>query len=177
MPQDQWTCYVSLGSNLGHRLENIVQSILRIHFASGIFDLKSSHIYLTASLSPTSQNDFYNCICEFKTKLPVLDLVESLRFIELSLGKVTKKKTAPRVIDIDFIAYGNLIYESKDLIIPHPKWSKRAFVLYPLAELTSVLAGHSIEYLLQQLPKKQTVEKLNYHPPYWNILGSHQCIR
>ncbi len=59
--------------------------------------------------------------------------------IESELEKVPKSKNAPRLIDLDLLFFGDTVYDSPELILPHPKWHERLFVLVPLADVTDTL--------------------------------------
>jgi 2-amino-4-hydroxy-6-hydroxymethyldihydropteridine diphosphokinase len=72
--------------------------------------------------------------CEMPN-LPAQIVLKSLLEIELSMGRVRNISKGPRIIDIDIIFFGKETHNTSDLLIPHPAWKERSFVVYPLQEL------------------------------------------
>lgn len=128
--------YLSLGSNLGCSIATVQRALYAIKALPAIHSFQASHLYRTSPLSPLPQPDFINAACRFETSLTPSTLYASLHQIELELGKVAKPKEAPRIIDIDILLFGTLFIETPGLLIPHPHWQKRLFVLLPLLDLT-----------------------------------------
>ena len=124
---------IGLGSNLGDRLENLrrAQEALRAHLQI----LKTSRVYLTEPWGYADQPAFLNQVLLAKTDLPPHALLDAVKAIELELGRKPTFRYGPRVIDIDILAYGNLVLKTPRLTIPHPRLAERAFVLVPLAEI------------------------------------------
>jgi 7,8-dihydro-6-hydroxymethylpterin-pyrophosphokinase len=83
--------------------------------------------------------------------------------IEIKLGRKLKEQNAPRPIDIDILFYGDQIIKTPELVIPHPRLIKRAFVLIPLAEISPELAHpidrKAVKELLANIKEKQDVFK------------------
>jgi 2-amino-4-hydroxy-6-hydroxymethyldihydropteridine diphosphokinase len=128
-------CYLALGGNNQKTLITLRAAIKKISALEGIFDVKTSGLYLTTPVSSIPQPDFLNAALKLNTTLPPLDLFDRLEEIERDLGKEKKAKEAPRLIDIDLIFYGNEVLENDKLTLPHPRWKERLFVLKPLSEL------------------------------------------
>ncbi len=126
--------YLSLGSNLGDRLENLIQALKRIK-EEGNLIIRVSSVYETRPLGKTNQPDFLNLVAEVKTKLSPFLFLALLQRIENEMGRVRKEKWGPRIIDIDLIFYEDLEIESPELTLPHPLFKERAFVLIPLMEV------------------------------------------
>ncbi len=125
--------YLGLGSNLGDRQANLARALRllgeRLHI-----ELVSS-FYETEPVGYAEQPPFLNAICRAQTELGPLQLLSLVKGIEASLGRVPSFPNAPRPIDIDIIFYGDLIMETPELTIPHPRLKERAFVLIPLLEV------------------------------------------
>lgn len=102
-------------------------------------EFKVSFFYETSPVSDIPQSDYLNAVCCFKTGLNPQSLFAALKDIEISLGKETKPKNAPRVIDIDLLFFGFESYQEEDLEIPHPRWQERLFVIVPLLDLISAI--------------------------------------
>lgn len=128
--------FLSLGSNLGCRLQNIQQAIKTLNIFAGRV-IKKSKIYETEPEGVKNQLMFLNCCVEIKTDLSPHKLLVACQKIEHRLGRPPKEKgkMLPRTIDIDILFYGNKIIKNKHLTIPHPKIPKREFVLKPLSEI------------------------------------------
>ena len=128
--------YLAIGSNLGSKIRNI--EITKVELEKyKIKILKSSSNYISESWPDSSMPNYINIIIKIKTSLVPLELLKICNLIELKLGRVRGKKNAPRTCDIDIIDYDKKILNVKNshLILPHPRMSKRNFVLLPLFEL------------------------------------------
>jgi 2-amino-4-hydroxy-6-hydroxymethyldihydropteridine diphosphokinase len=127
--------YISLGSNLGDSLSHMQMAIK--HISSDIGRISGlSPVYKTEPWGKTDQNLFLNCALELETNISPWQLKRSLRDIENSMGKNIIQRWGERTIDIDIIFYSNKIIYEKKLIIPHPRFSLRNFVLIPLCDIS-----------------------------------------
>ena len=70
-----------------------------------------------------------------ETELDLRALFRLLQDIEAGFGRVRTVRNAPRVLDLDILAYHDTVYEADDLVVPHPRMHERGFVLYPLQEI------------------------------------------
>jgi len=129
------TTYLSLGSNLGNKLDNLQQTVNLIAKEIGSI-AKISSIYKTASWGFES-NDFYNICVQVSTSLNPENLLKAIHKIELSLGRKrnSDKTYNARTIDIDVLLFDNEIIFSKELIVPHKEMLNRKFVMVPLVEI------------------------------------------
>lgn len=125
--------YLSLGSNLGDRLANLnnAKSLL----SSKIIIHQTSSVYHTPPWGYNNQNAFLNIVLRASTSLPPFELLKFIKSSEVQLGRIPSFKYGPRRIDIDIIKYDTLVINSDHLVIPHPQYHNRAFVLIPLLEL------------------------------------------
>ena len=128
--------YLAIGSNLGNKINNIEIAKFELEKYK-IKILKSSSNYATESWPDPSKPNYINIILKVKTTLLPIDLLKTCNIIELKLGRVRTKKNAARTCDIDIIDYDQKIINEKNnkLILPHPRMSKRNFVLLPLFEV------------------------------------------
>jgi len=129
--------YLGLGANLGDRQQNLARALHLIHSFAVI--QQQSSIYETKPVGYLDQPDFLNLVCYATTELSPSALLQSAKQIEKQLGRQASFRNAPRVIDIDILLYDDLVLESPELTIPHPRLAERAFVLVPLAEIAPVL--------------------------------------
>jgi 2-amino-4-hydroxy-6-hydroxymethyldihydropteridine diphosphokinase len=132
------TIYLSLGSNIGDREKNLRDAIAELPGA-GARVRRVSSLYETEPVDFTEQPWFLNCVVEAETDLSALDLLRSLRAIELRLGSKKEFAKGPRLLDIDILVYGGATIDTPELQVPHPRMTQRRFVLVPLAELASEL--------------------------------------
>ena len=126
--------YLSIGSNKGNRSVLINKAIDEIEKKVGIIISRSS-IYQSKSWGFDS-NDFYNLCLLIDTDIMPKSLLINLKKIEKSIGREDVDGSySDRFIDIDILFYDNIIIDSEDLKIPHPKIEIRKFVLVPMLEI------------------------------------------
>ncbi len=164
-------CYIGLGGNRVNTFLVMQRALHCLCASEGIDGLETSRLYKTTPVSDISQPLYLNAVCRFHSTLPLQTLWEKIQAIELEMGKVPKAKNAPRLIDLDFLFYGSKIFYSSTLIIPHPRWHERLFVLAPLADLTDVISLSlpiSVKSLLEQFPNphQERVTAQNSTLPY-----------
>lgn len=126
--------YLSLGSNLGDRAQNIARAIEALA-AHGIRVTRQSALYETEPVDIRSQSWFINCVVEAETDLMPRQLMHALLEIERSLGRRRRVAKGPRLIDMDILLFGATFVRMRELEIPHPRMTERRFVLVPLAEI------------------------------------------
>jgi len=155
------TVYLSLGSNMGDRQQNLDQALKLLSQRMQV--IKVSSVYDTEAVGPISQPRFLNLACEVKTRLAPEGLLTMVKGLELKMGR--KGRTGePRIIDVDILLYGDTVVKTKDLEIPHPRMTERQFVLVPLAEIAPDAVHPVLKKPIKELNKaikeKQGVMKL-----------------
>ena len=125
--------YLGLGANIGDREANLSAALDRLRRHVKI-DAVSS-VYETTPLGYVDQPDFLNAVCGGTTSLDPRQLLAFCKSIEAKQGRKESFRNAPRPIDIDILLYDDLVLDTPDLVIPHPRMAERAFVLAPLAEI------------------------------------------
>lgn len=133
--------YLSIGTNLGDRLENLQSAVDALRLLPRTEVKKCSGVYETAPWGYERQNDFYNICVLLETDLSPNALLGACLGVEAALGRVRSFKNAPRCIDIDLVLYENTVMDTPELTVPHKEMKNRAFVLAPLSELTDEYAG------------------------------------
>ncbi len=156
----QHVVYLSLGSNLGNSQEAIKACLQHIHHEIGSV-IKVSSLYKTKAMGFVG-NDFLNVVAKVHTQLTYRKLFQKLQKLEKTSGRVkTQLGYENRVIDIDMIAFDELIINDEDLQIPHAKMHERDFVLVPLIELdahwTHPVSKLSAKELLKHISEKTLV--------------------
>jgi len=128
------TAFLSLGSNLGNR-EALLNEALDGLEAAGVHILRRSSVHETEPQDFRDQPWFLNIAVEVETNLSALELLAAIQKIEAALGRRRTVPKGPRTIDIDILFYGNLVIQTAELEIPHPRLTQRSFVLNPLSEI------------------------------------------
>ena len=146
------TVYLALGTNLGDRLGNLQAALEAL--LSDVQISAVSQIYETPPWGYLDQPDFLNQVLKGDTDLEPMELLRSLKQIEMDLGRQPGVRYGPRQIDLDILFYDELILETPKLTIPHPRLAERAFVLVPLADLAPDLCHpKTSETVLDMLTK------------------------
>ena len=127
--------FVSLGSNIGDRLEFLQKAVDALGNASGFKVIAASPVYETEPVGKKDQPRFLNAAVELESLLSPDSILVNLKQIERAVGRTPSQKWGPREIDLDLIYVGNLVVKSPMLTLPHPEVAVRRFVLTPLAEI------------------------------------------
>ncbi len=137
--------FIGIGSNI-EPAENVRAAIRSLARQTSVVGI--SMVYLTDAIGHPEQQPYYNCVAEIETAVPPAELKFGLlRGIEHSLGrKRTADKYAPRTIDLDLIAYGDLAMDAGGIRLPDPDILERPFLAVPLSELAPdmELAGYGV---------------------------------
>ncbi|MES1261838.1 MAG: 2-amino-4-hydroxy-6-hydroxymethyldihydropteridine diphosphokinase [Acidobacteriota bacterium] len=144
--------YLGLGSNMGDR-EAHLRSALRQLEAPNLRLQRVSGLYETEPVGLRNQAWFLNLVAEFETELMPKQLLHRAQRVERELGRQRTIPNGPRTVDVDVLLYGNAVIRCDELVVPHPRYHERRFVLAPLAELNPALrdpvTGRSVAELLQ----------------------------
>lgn len=126
--------FISLGSNLGDRTNNLLSAKNRIKILIGKL-IKESKIYETEAWGVKNQKSYLNQVLKIETFLKPHEILSKCLTIEKILGRIRNKKWSSRTIDLDILYYNNEIIDTENLIIPHPEIENRMFILIPLEEI------------------------------------------
>src|ERR1700689_4446169 len=155
--------YLSLGSNVGDRDENLKAAIAALP-AAGVQVWRVSSFYETEPVDYLDQAWFLNCVVQAETELPPLELLRRLRGVEARMGSKKLIAKGPRLIDIDILLYGQETMDTPELQVPHPRMAQRRFMLVPLAEIAPGLRHPSwpgtAQELLAETPDKSEVRRV-----------------
>lgn len=145
---------VAVGSNLGDRDATLRKAVNAL--GAIIHDVRVSRWYTTEPVGVDPQPDFLNGALVGDTSLDARELLDALLAIEARFGRERPHPGAARTLDLDLILYGDAVLDEPGLIVPHPRFRERRFVLEPLAEIApewiDPVTGWTIEALLRQLP-------------------------
>lgn len=124
---------LSLGSNLGDRMESLRAALRAL---SAHMDVEAvSSVYETSPVGCEPQGDFLNAAVVGETGMEPHTFLVAIQAVEAEQGRERPFPGAPRTLDIDIIFFGSRIIRDDTLVVPHPSWKERAFVLVPLAEI------------------------------------------
>ncbi len=145
-------CAITLGSNLGD-CQGILEAALAILAATpNISIVSKSSWYQTNPIGPP-QPDYLNGCALLQVNLSPQELLATLLQVEVKFGRVRQEKWGARTLDLDLLLYDDLILDTPNLQLPHPRMKERAFVLVPLAEIApnwiEPVSGKAIAQLLQ----------------------------
>lgn len=155
------TAYLAMGSNMGDKVQYISGAIRALTAHPQIKVMKVSDLIQSKPYGVTDQESFLNGALEIETLLEPEELLDALHDMEDAAGRVRVRRWGPRTLDIDIIFYDKLIYESDNVVIPHPDMQNRDFVLDPLSTLAPYyrhpILGKTVMQLYQELgPEKRT---------------------
>ncbi len=126
--------FLSIGSNLGDRENNIKKAIEQLKDLEKTNLESVSRIIETKPHEATGPNYLNTVIC-LRSSLRPKELLEKIQSIENKLGRIRSFKNSPRTIDIDILLYGRKCIDEPDLKVPHPQIRKRGFILELLLEI------------------------------------------
>lgn len=144
---------IALGSNVGDRDGTLRGAIAAL--TPSIQNLRVSSFHETEYVGEDPQPPVLNGALVGETPLAARPLLEQLLAIEQAFGRTRPYGGAPRTLDLDLILYGSEVIDEPGLIVPHPRFRQRLFVLEPLAEIApgwrDPVTGRTVEELLRTL--------------------------
>ena len=131
---------LGLGSNLTDRVNNLRKAYQAIQNIPLLKVMRVSPIYRSNALLPhnalTAWDKPYLNVCLLcQTSLSPFDLLDQIKKIERQLGRQPTEKWGPRIIDIDILAFNDVIISDEKLTIPHAQLHKRPFAMWPFADI------------------------------------------
>lgn len=153
-----YNLFLSLGSNLGNRFENLQVAIDRLFEEIGSV-LKISSVYETPALGFEGE-PFLNCVVLMQTEVSPMKVLETVLEIERKMGRerTATEGYASRNIDIDILFAGNQVIQEDGLTVPHPRIENRKFVLQPLCDIDAAFVHPVLNKTVQELLKTTSDE-------------------
>jgi 2-amino-4-hydroxy-6-hydroxymethyldihydropteridine diphosphokinase len=133
--------FLSVGSNLGDRMGSLAAAREALAALPATAVVAASRIYETAPQGYRSQPAFLNQVVCLETGLEPHDLLAECRRIENEHGRERGLRFGPRTLDVDILLFQDVESEEPELMLPHPRMLRRAFVLAPLAEIWHYARG------------------------------------
>jgi 2-amino-4-hydroxy-6-hydroxymethyldihydropteridine diphosphokinase len=126
--------FVGIGANLGDAQAAVRQALRDIAALPGTRLVQASSLWRSEPVD-ASGPDFINAVAEVETALDAHALLDQLQALETRAGRERPWPNAPRTLDLDLLFHGDACIDTATLTLPHPRWTQRAFVLRPLAEV------------------------------------------
>jgi 2-amino-4-hydroxy-6-hydroxymethyldihydropteridine diphosphokinase len=141
---------IALGSNVGDRAGHLQHAISRLRTL--LDDVRVSRFYETAPVgTPGPQAPFLNLAVVGDTALSARGLLSALLAIEQERGRERPYAMAPRTLDLDLVLFGEATINEPDLVVPHPRFRERRFVLEPLAEIAPEMTDPATKKTVKEL--------------------------
>jgi 2-amino-4-hydroxy-6-hydroxymethyldihydropteridine diphosphokinase len=149
------TAYLGLGGNIGDPVTAMAEALGAFDARSDCHVVSVSRLYRTPPWGKTDQDWFFNAAAAIETSLAPHDLLDLCLEIEKSMKRVRIERWGPRTIDLDILAYDNVVLSDDRLTLPHPRMQDRAFVLMPLADLAPdlLISGGTVDAWLSEAEK------------------------
>lgn len=158
---------LSLGSNLGDRVKNIYDGIQKVADKVGKV-ISYSPLYESKPWGVVSPNDYINACILVETQTSPEEVMTILHDIEKEMGRVRSTKYNDRTLDIDLLLFDQLIIDTEELKIPHPRMHERLFVLVPANQIVPMfihpLFQKSIQELLLECTDESNVYEYKVNP-------------
>lgn len=152
---------LSVGTNIGDRMANIERCIDSINLLPYTDVTDRSAVYETEPVGYARQENFYNIILKVESIFEPNEMLGACLGIEAGFGRLRTVRFGPRIIDIDIIFAEDEKIVSRNLIVPHPRYTERRFILEPMLDLfpDGMVYGTDIKPYIAKL-EGQAITKL-----------------
>jgi len=160
-------CLIGLGSNQGNRRKTLDRAVAAIAAHRAVRLLGQSRWHETRPVGgPPGQPAFLNGALLVETSLEPRTLLKLLETIEADAGRVRLQRWDPRTLDLDLLLFDDLVVDTPELVVPHPRMAWRRFVLEPAAEVACSILHPTIGWTVEEL-----LDHLNTAVPYVAVAG------
>jgi len=152
---DQHIAYISVGSNMGDRLQNCRKGIEALTASGNARILAQSRIYMTEPVDYEDQDWFINTMVKLETASEPIQLLDEIEVIQRAAGRLRDPiRFGPRILDLDIILYDDRIIKCDRLVVPHPRMHKRRFVLKPICDIDPAIIHPVLKQEMRFLLKR-----------------------
>jgi 2-amino-4-hydroxy-6-hydroxymethyldihydropteridine diphosphokinase len=149
---DRHFVYISVGSNMGDRLQNCRRGIKALTHQSKSRVLAQSRIYSTEPVDFLDQDWFINMMIKLETELDPFQLLDQIKSIQWAAGRKRDMiQYGPRILDLDIIFFDDFVINSERLVVPHPRMHQRRFVLKPICDIDPTIIHPVLKKNMQSL--------------------------
>ncbi len=143
--------YIGLGSNIetptSTRFDYLHSAVRQLAQLDAVTVEAASHVYETAPVGFETQENFYNAVLRISTTFTPRELLRiCLDVVEKRGGRIRTTQDGPRTLDVDILTFGDEEINEDGLVIPHPRYRERAFVMVPLNEIAPEMTGDLDNY-------------------------------
>jgi len=155
MPAEE--VFIGLGSNIGDSSTIVEQAMIALGNISHCSLRASSSLYRSEAIGDIPQDDYINAVVLLDTSLEPIELLLEMQAIKYAYyrRREQEERWAPRTLDLDIILFGDRSIDDSHLVIPHPQFAQRLFVLEPMFEIDGdrFIPGYgSLSYLIDNAP-------------------------
>ena len=152
------TAYIAMGSNLGDRKGTLLAALRMLGERPDVVLLRRSGFFETAPVGPPGQGNYLNAAIEIETTLAPLELLAAIQDIEARLGRDRAREVrwGVRTCDLDILLIDELVLDTPELTVPHPRMHERTFMLEPLAQIAPNLMHPVLKKTVAQLLNELT---------------------
>lgn len=166
-------CLISFGSNLGDRHALIADAARAVAASEMVHELQTSRLFETPPIGgPSGQEPFLNAVAAFETFASARQVLDLLQHVETELGRQRRQRWGARAIDLDVVLHGELVGGGTGLIVPHPRYTARQFVLQPACDVAAHYRDPRFGWTLKRL-----TEHISQGVPSLALVGGDESIR
>lgn len=147
-------CLISFGSNLGDRDCLITEAARILSTCQEVQGFCASRLFETPPIGgPQGQESFLNAVAAFETRASAREILLTLQRVETQLGRQRRQRWDARSIDLDVVLHGELVGAGGGLIVPHPRYTARQFVLEPACDVAPHYRDPRFGWTIEQLAR------------------------
>lgn len=124
---------LSLGANMGDRLAALQYAVAELAMSGELIAV--SDVYETDPVGGPEQPEYFNAVVVLETELPASEVLAAAHRIEQGRGRTREVRWGARTLDVDVLAYGQVVSDDPVLTLPHPRALQRGFVMIPWAQV------------------------------------------